>query len=81
MLRIILIGRAAFGADCLKALVAQGENVAGVITVPDRDGQATNPLKELAVQLHLPLIQPSKLKDSEALAWVARLQPDLLVLA
>ena len=75
-----------YGSGCFrrrrfKAFGAQGENVVGVITVPDRNGQATNPLKELAVQLHLPLIQPSKLKDPEALAWVARLQPDLLVLA
>lgn len=81
MSRIILIGQAAFGADCLKALVDQNEKVVGVITVPDPIGQAGDFLKESAMKLHLPLIQPMKLKDPDASIWVAQLEPDLLVLA
>lgn len=81
-MRIIFIGQAPFGRDCLQALLDQGEEIAGVITVPDRPGQkGPNPVKELALERGLPLLQPARLKEPEALTWVKNLRPDLLVLA
>ncbi|GEA14503.1 methionyl-tRNA formyltransferase [Moorella sp. E308F] len=81
-MRIIFIGQAPFGRDCLQALLDQGEEIAGVLTVPDRPGQkGPNPVKELALQRGLPLLQPARLKEPEALTWVKNLRPDLLVLA
>ncbi|CEP67793.1 Methionyl-tRNA formyltransferase [Moorella glycerini] len=81
-MRIIFIGQAPFGRDCLQALLDQGEEIAGVLTVPDRPGQkGPNPVKELAVGSGLPLLQPARLKDPEVLTWVKNLRPDLLVLA
>lgn len=81
-MRIILIGQAAFGADSLKALIEQGENIVGVITVPDDPGQKRpNPLKEAAQQENIPLIQPQGLRGAEVYEWVKSLSPDLLVLA
>jgi methionyl-tRNA formyltransferase len=80
-MRILFIGQAAFGADALKALIDQGETIAGVITVPDSKGPGVNPLKHLALERNLPLLQTVRLKDPEAVAWVAARQPDLLVLA
>ncbi|QGP92001.1 Methionyl-tRNA formyltransferase [Neomoorella glycerini] len=81
-MRIIFIGQAPFGKDCLQALLDQGEDIAGVLTVPDRPGQkGPNPVKELALERGLPLLQPARLKEPEALTWVKNLRPDLLVLA
>jgi len=81
-MRIVFIGQAPFGKDSLAALIQQGENIVGVITVPDLPGQKRpNPVKELALEQGLPLLQPAKLKHPEAVAWVRKLKPDLLVLA
>lgn len=81
-MRIVFLGQAAFGRDCLKALVDQGEKIVGVLTIPDQPGQkAPNPVKELALELGLPLLQPQRLKDQAVIDWVASLKPDLLVLA
>lgn len=79
-MRIIFIGQAAFGKDALQALIEEGESVSGVITVPDRREQV-NPIKELAQQKNIPVIQPVRLKDSDTIEWVKSLAPDLLVLA
>lgn len=81
-MRIVFLGQAPFGRDCLKALVDQGEKIVGVLTIPDQPGQkAPNPVKELALELGLPLLQPARLKDQDVIDWVASLKPDLLVLA
>lgn len=81
-MRIVFLGQAPFGRDCLKALVDQGEKIVGVLTIPDQPGQkAPNPVKELALELGLPLLQPARLKDQAVIDWVASLKPDLLVLA
>lgn len=81
-MRVLFIGQAAFGRDCLQALLDQGEEVAGVLTVADRAGQKKpNPVKELAVTRGLPLLQPERLRSETAHQWVAKQRPDLLVLA
>jgi len=81
-LRIVFIGQAPFGKDCLETLLNQGENVVGVLTSADKPGQKKpNPVKEFALKAGLPLLQPQRLKDPEAYEWVKGLRPDLLVLA
>ena len=81
-MRIVFIGQAAFGKDALDALVKQNENIVGVMTLPDVPGQKhPNPVKQLAESLEIPLLQPARLKDPAAAAWVRDLKPDLLVLA
>ena len=77
-MRTILIGQAVFGKDALDALIKQGENIVGVITVSGKAGQ---PLMELAEDSGFPVLQPGRLKDPEAVAWVRARTPDLLVLA
>ena len=42
-MRIALIGQAAFGADVLKGLIKQGQEVAGVFCPPDRGSQTRPP--------------------------------------
>ncbi|MBE0584786.1 MAG: methionyl-tRNA formyltransferase, partial [Desulfofustis sp.] len=81
-MRIVFIGQAAFGAEALEALLTQGEQVAGVITTEDSPRQnQTNPVKDVADRHSLSVLQSNRLKRPEAVSWVRRLQPDLLVLA
>ncbi|ROQ93334.1 methionyl-tRNA formyltransferase [Desulfosoma caldarium] len=80
-MRLVVIGQAPFGRDCLKALLDRGEEVVGAITVPDVPGaKKPNPFKELAVERGLDLLQPRHLKGPEVLAWVRDKKPDLFVL-
>lgn len=79
-MRIALIGQAAFGADVLKGLLAQGRQVAGVFCPPDR-GSKVDPLKEAALAAGLQVFQPQRLKDPEAYDHMVSLNPDLAVLA
>ncbi len=49
-MRILFIGQAPFGRESLEALLDQGENVVGVITVEDVPNQKyPNPVKECAI--------------------------------
>ena len=81
-MRIVFIGQAPFGKASLEALVNQGENIVGAITIPDVPNQKyPNPVKALSEELNIPLLQPPKLKAPEAVAWTLDLRPDLLVLA
>lgn len=81
-MRVLLIGRDSFGKDCLKTLLEQGEDLVGVITVPDRAGQAKpNPTKEFATEAAIPLLLPSSLKDPKVTDWVKSRLPELIVLA
>ena len=81
-MRIIFIGQAPFGAESLEKLIAQGEEIVGVITVPDLPNQKhPNPVKQCAEKHSLPVLQSRLLKTSEAVSWAAQRTPDLLVLA
>jgi len=79
-MRIILIGQAAFGEKVLEALAKRGEEVAGVFTSPDAVGK-TNPLKELALQLKIPVFQPEKMRAPEVYDEYIKLKPELNVMA
>ncbi|MEJ5348234.1 MAG: methionyl-tRNA formyltransferase [Desulfosoma sp.] len=80
-MRLIVIGQAPFGRDCLQALLDQGEDVVGAMTIPDVPGaKKPNPFKELAVERGLPLLQPRTLKGQDVLEWVRDKKPDLFVL-
>jgi len=79
-MRIALIGQAAFGADVLKGLIKQGQEVVGVFCPPDR-GSKLDPLKDAALAASIPVYQPPRLKDPQAYDQMASLNPDLAVLA
>ena len=79
-MRIALIGQAAFGADVLKGLIKQGQEVVGVFCPPDR-GSKTDPLKDAALAAGLPVYQPPRMKDPQAYEQMAALNPDLAILA
>lgn len=86
MTNIVFMGTPAFSAPILRMLVEEGYNVVAVVTQPDRPvGRkkvlTAPPVKEEAVKLGLPVIQPTKLKGSEELQQIIALNPDLIVTA
>ena len=78
------MGTPEFATPALRAMLDAGVDVAAVITRPDRPagrGQepAASPVKRHAVERGLPLFQPAKIKDPEAVQYVQRLSPDVIV--
>jgi methionyl-tRNA formyltransferase len=80
-MKILFMGTAELACPCLLALA--GRQLVGVITQPDRpkgrDLQLTPPpVKVTAQQLNLPVFQPPKMRDPEAVELVRWLKPDLI---
>jgi methionyl-tRNA formyltransferase len=83
-LRIVFAGTPEFAAEHLKALLDSPHQLIGVYSQPDRPagrGQKLmpSPVKQLALQHNIPVYQPQTLRDPQAQAELAALQPDLLV--
>ena len=70
-LRIVFMGTPEFAVETLKALVENHYNVVAVVTQPDKPvGRHQNELqpsevKKFALEHHLPVLQPVKMKDTE----------------
>ncbi|WP_048602553.1 methionyl-tRNA formyltransferase [Rubeoparvulum massiliense] len=85
-MRILFMGTPDFAVPILRSLVEQNYDVVGVVTQPDRPkGRkqllTPSPVKVEALQHHIPVFQPERIKDEEELAQLAKLQPDLLITA
>jgi methionyl-tRNA formyltransferase len=85
MTRIIFMGSPDFALPTLRALT-DNYLVVGVVTQPDRPagrGRTLLPpaVKVLASELRLPVIQPTNLRDPEALEQLRSWEPDLIVVA
>ena len=83
-LRIVFAGTPEFAAEHLKALLDSPHQIAAVYTQPDRPagrGQKLmpSPVKQLALQHDIPVLQPQSLRDPAAQAELAALAPDLMV--
>lgn len=68
------------------ARLASAYHIGGVVTQPDRPagrGQRllASPVKELALAEGLPIYQPARLRDPEAVACVRAWEPDLIIVA
>ncbi len=86
MIRTIFMGTPPFSVPTLAALVQGGYDVVAVVTQPDRPAGRgrrleVSPVKSFAVERGLPVLQPSTLKDPEAVAELAGLRPDVIVVA
>ncbi len=84
-IRIVFMGSPDFSLPSLRSL-AQAYQVVGVVTQPDRaSGRGRElkapPVKLLAQELGVPVIQPEKLKQPEAMEQLRAWQPDLIVVA
>ncbi|MBR5872451.1 MAG: methionyl-tRNA formyltransferase [Oscillospiraceae bacterium] len=85
-MRIVFMGTPDFAAAILKRLIDTGRNVVGVFSQPDKPvgrKQIVMPTatKALAMEHNIPVFQPAKLRDGEALKIMQELKPDLTVVA
>src|SRR5215208_5352113 len=85
MTKVVFIGSPDFALPTLKAL-AGAYDVVGVVTQPDRAagrGRALTPppVKSLALDLGLPVMQPEKLRQPEVMEQLRAWNPDLIVVA
>jgi methionyl-tRNA formyltransferase len=83
--KIVFMGSPEFALPGLQKL-AEEYPVVGVVTQPDRPagrGRTLKPppVKELAMQLGLPVIQPERLREPAAMEQLQSWQPDIIVVA
>ena len=83
-MRIVFMGTPDFAVPCLAELLEAGHQVCGVFTQPDKPkGRkmvlTPPPVKELALEKGLPVYQPAKMRDGEALGILQELRPELIV--
>ncbi|MEL5848054.1 MAG: methionyl-tRNA formyltransferase [Candidatus Igneacidithiobacillus chanchocoensis] len=82
--RIVFAGTPAFAAVVLAHLLRRGEELVGVLTQPDRPAGRgrkvqAGPVKMLASEAGLPILQPESSRAPETLDWLRQLAPDLLI--
>ena len=76
------MGTPDIAATCLKKILADGFEVVGVYTQPDRPkgrGMKTvfSPVKEVALAGNIPVFQPENFRDEETVAQLRELRPDV----
>jgi len=82
---LIFCGTPRFAVPTLERLVAAGHRVQLVVTQPDRPkGRGlelvASPVKESAIKLNLPIIQPDRIKSNEEFrSELDRLKPDAII--
>ncbi len=83
-MRIVFMGTPDFAVPCLQRLIADGEEVVGVFTQPDKPkGRGYEltppPVKVEALKHNIPVFQPKSMRDGEALSILRDLKPDLSI--
>jgi len=83
-LRIVFMGSPQFAVPSLEQLVINKFDIVAVYTQPDRPagrgrGLAVSPVKAAALKWGIPVIQPETVNSAEALAEIAALKPDVIV--
>ncbi|MCD8393505.1 MAG: methionyl-tRNA formyltransferase [Bacteroidales bacterium] len=82
--RIVFLGTPEFAVESLNALVDNGFNVVGVVTMPDKPAgrghkMFQSPVKLRSLELGIPVLQPVKLRDPEFIEQLQALQADLFI--
>lgn len=82
--RIVFMGTPAFAVASLKALLEAKMNVVGVVTAPDKPAGRgmqlqQSAVKQFALEHHLPIAQPEKLKSPDFFAQLQAWQPDIQI--
>lgn len=83
-IRIIYMGTPDFAVESLRALVEGGYNVVAVVTMPDKPAGRGHQLqysavKQYALSVDLPILQPERLKDETFLQELRSYQADLQI--
>ena len=80
-MRVVFMGTPDIAATCLKQILADGFEVVGVYTQPDRPkGRGmklvASPVKEVALAHEIPVFQPENFRDSATVEQLKALKPD-----
>ena len=81
-MRVVFMGTPDISATCLKQILADGVEVVGVYTQPDRPkGRGmklvASPVKEVALAHDIPVFQPENFRADEDVQALADLKPDV----
>ena len=82
-MRVVFMGTPDIAAPCLKKIIADGFQVVGVYTQPDRPkGRGMKmvfpPVKEVAIANNLPVFQPENFREDETVEQLKNLRPDVV---
>ena len=81
-MRVVFMGTPDIAATCLKRILADGFEVVGVYTQPDRPkGRGmkltASPVKEVALEAGIPVFQPESFREDETVEELKALKPDI----
>ena len=85
-MRVVFMGTPDFAAASLQQIIKDGFEVVGVFTQPDKPNSRGNaviysPVKQLALEHDIPVLQPIKASSEESVAEIASYEPDIIVVA
>lgn len=85
-MRIVFMGTPEFSVPSLNALISHGDEIAAVVTQPDRErGRGhqvlPSPVKVIAQQHGIPVLQFTRIKSPEGVAALREIAPDMIVTA
>ena len=82
-MRVVFMGTPDIAATCLKKIIADGFEVVGVYTQPDRPKgrgmkMVFSPVKEVAISNGIPVLQPENFRADEDVQALRELKPDVV---
>ncbi len=82
-MRVVFMGTPDIAATCLKKIIADGFQVVGVYTQPDRPKNrgmklAFSPVKEVAQEAGIPVFQPENFREDTDVQALRELKPDVV---
>ena len=85
-MKIVFMGTPEFSVPSLNALISRGDEIAAVVTQPDRQrGRGhkvvPSPVKAVAEQHSIPVLQFARIKSPEGVAALRKIAPDMIVTA
>lgn len=81
-MRVVFMGTPDIAATCLKKILADGFQVVGAFTQPDRPKgrgmkMVFSPVKEVALEHGIPVFQPENFREEESVQQLRDLKPDI----
>ena len=81
-MRVVFMGTPDIAATCLKKILADGFDVVGVYTQPDRPKgrgmkMVASPVKDVALTANIPVFQPENFREEETVEALRALKPDI----
>lgn len=85
-MKVVFMGTPDFAAPALESIIKAGHQVILAVTQPDRPkGRSKElipcPVKEMALKYNIPVFQPEKIKEPEAVEELKKYQADIFVVA